>query len=263
MKPRRLHDHSSIPPERDRNGARGRHGASHGVRRGGAKLGGRKARTRYESGLSAFGVLLVRVMIVLLAAMFVVNLALHRAAIDSLLFSLALAVGITPQLLPAIETISLSTGAREMAREKVIVKRLDAIEDFGAMTVLCTDKTGTLTTGSARFEDAVDLDGRSSAEVRDLARGRSGRDLRPDRRRRWRDGSPDWRKPSFSGSSRAEHVEVAGRGRGSAIYPGGSGQRAARTPDAYCSAGGRRKTTSRSRFPRGSSHSRKPCRSGT
>jgi len=85
-----------------------------------------------------------------------------------LLFSLALAVGLTPQLLPAIVSISLSTGARRMAGKKVIVKRLDAIEDFGAMTVLCTDKTGTITAGAIRIDGAF-VAGRPSEEVLRLA----------------------------------------------------------------------------------------------
>jgi Mg2+-importing ATPase len=80
-----------------------------------------------------------------------------------------LAVGLTPQLLPAIVTISLSAGARLMAAKQVIVKRLDAIEDFGAMTVLCTDKTGTMTAGSIELHEAIDLDGHPSDDVRRLA----------------------------------------------------------------------------------------------
>jgi Mg2+-importing ATPase len=135
-----------------------------------AELAGRSPTTRFERGLTAFGGLLVRAMVVLVTAIFIVNVVLHRPVIDSLLFSLALAVGLTPQLLPAIVSISLSTGAREMATKKVIVKRLDAIEDFGAMTIFCTDKTGTLTEGAARFDDGLDLGGRPSAEVRHLAR---------------------------------------------------------------------------------------------
>src|SRR6266536_1766149 len=107
-------------------------------------------------------------------AIVVINLVLHRPLVESLLFSLALAVGLTPQLLPAIVSISLSTGARRMAAEKVIVKRLDAIEDFGAMTVLCTDKTGTITAGAVRLDSALDLVGRASAEVLRLARLNAG-----------------------------------------------------------------------------------------
>jgi Mg2+-importing ATPase len=125
--------------------------------------------TSFEQGMTRFGLLLVRAMTVLVTVILVVNLVLHRPFIDSVLFSLALAVGLTPQLLPAIVAVSLAAGARRMAAEKVVVKRLDAIEDFGGMTVLCTDKTGTLTAGAIRLDRAVDLDGQPSAEVARLA----------------------------------------------------------------------------------------------
>jgi Mg2+-importing ATPase len=125
--------------------------------------------TSFERGMAAFGYLLVRAMVVLVVAIFFINLALNRPLIDSALFSLALAVGLTPQLLPAIVTISLSAGARQMAREKVIVKRLDSIEDFGAMSVLCTDKTGTMTAGAVVLEGALGLDGQPSDIVHRLA----------------------------------------------------------------------------------------------
>jgi Mg2+-importing ATPase len=134
-----------------------------------ARLATRGVTTGFERGITAFGLLLVRAMVVLVTAIFVINLILHRPFVDSLLFSLALAVGLTPQLLPAIVSISLATGARRMAAEKVIVKRLDAIEDFGAMTVLCTDKTGTITAGAVRIDDAFDLVGHASEEVLRLA----------------------------------------------------------------------------------------------
>jgi Mg2+-importing ATPase len=134
-----------------------------------ARLRARPAATTFERGMTAFGYLLVRVMLVLVAAVFVVNLILARPLVDSALFSLALAVGLTPQLLPAIVTISLSQGARLMARERVIVKRLDAIEDFGAMTILCTDKTGTMTSGTIKLEGTFDAGGIASDRVRQLA----------------------------------------------------------------------------------------------
>jgi Mg2+-importing ATPase len=139
-----------------------------------ARLAAQDVTTRFERGLTAFGLLLLRAMAVLVSAIFVINLVLHRPVIDSLLFSLALAVGLTPQLLPAIVAVSLATGARRMAAEQVIVKRLDAIEDFGAMTVLCTDKTGTLTVGAARLDGALDPDGRPDEEVLRLARLNAG-----------------------------------------------------------------------------------------
>lgn len=134
------------------------------------ELDGRAVTTRFERGITEFGLLLVRAMAVLATGIFVVNLLLGRPMVDSLMFSLALAVGLTPQMLPAIVSISLSSGARHMAAEQVIVKRLDAIEDFGTMTILCTDKTGTLTVGAARLDGALDVHGESSAEVLRLAR---------------------------------------------------------------------------------------------
>jgi Mg2+-importing ATPase len=126
-------------------------------------------KTAYEKGITRFGYLLVRVMLVLTVLIFVANSALGKPVIDSMLFSLALAVGLTPQMLPAIVTISLSTGARRMARRKVIVKRLEVIEDLGSMTVLCTDKTGTLTQGAPRLDLALDPAGRESERVLELA----------------------------------------------------------------------------------------------
>jgi Mg2+-importing ATPase len=139
-----------------------------------SELASRDVTTRFERGLSAFGLLLIRAMAVLVTAIFVVNLVLDRPVVESLLFSVALAVGLTPQLLPAIVAVSLSSGARRMAAEKVIVKRLDAIEDFGGMTVLCTDKTGTLTAGAAALDSALDLDGQASDDVLRLARLNAG-----------------------------------------------------------------------------------------
>ncbi|MGZ6314492.1 MAG: HAD-IC family P-type ATPase, partial [Candidatus Limnocylindrales bacterium] len=133
------------------------------------RLAERHVATSFERGMAAFGYLLVRAMVVLVGAIFIVNVLLARPLIDSALFSLALAVGLTPQLLPAIVTISLSEGARLMARERVIVKRLDSIEDFGAMSILCTDKTGTMTAGSVVLDGAFGLDGKASDRVRRLA----------------------------------------------------------------------------------------------
>ncbi len=122
--------------------------------------------TSFEIGLRRFGFLLMRVTAVLVIGIFVVNVVLDRPVLESFLFSLALAVGLTPQLLPTIVTITLSHGARQMAKQQVIVKRLDAIEDIGAIDVLCTDKTGTLTEGSISFTAALDADGNEAPEVR-------------------------------------------------------------------------------------------------
>lgn len=135
----------------------------------GADLRTREPVTAYQQGITRFGYLLVRLMLVLTGFIFVVNTASGRPLLEALLFSLALAVGLTPQMLPAIVTISLSSGARMMARRMVIVKRLEVIEDFGSMAVLCTDKTGTLTRGAPQLDLALDLRGRASAEMLGLA----------------------------------------------------------------------------------------------
>jgi len=133
-----------------------------------ARLAQRPAPTGFERGMTQFGFLLVRAMVVLVGVIFVANIILARPFLDSALFALALAVGLTPQLLPAIVTISLSQGARLMARKRVIVKRLEAIEDFGAMSVLCTDKTGTMTVGTVELQSALSVDGAPSDAVKRL-----------------------------------------------------------------------------------------------
>ena len=125
--------------------------------------------TGFERGINQFGNLLIRSMLTLVSGLFVVNLILHRPFIDSLLFSLALAVGLTPQLLPVIISVSLSVGARLLAAEKVLVKRFDAIEDLGLMDVLCTDKTGTLTTGILSLIGAHSLRSHDDVRVERLA----------------------------------------------------------------------------------------------
>jgi Mg2+-importing ATPase len=129
------------------------------------ELDRRPPATRFERGLAEFGRLLLWVMVVITGLILVANVLLARPIVESFLFSVALAVGLTPQLLPAIVSISLSLGARRMARAKVVVKRLSAIEDLGGMDVLCTDKTGTLTQGQVRLAGALGLDGRPSRRV--------------------------------------------------------------------------------------------------
>jgi Mg2+-importing ATPase len=132
-------------------------------------LSGPDITTGFEKGTAAFGKLLMKTMVVLTTLVLLLNLALHRPVLDSILFSLALAVGLTPQLLPVIISVSLSTGARAMSKKKVLVKRLDAIEDFGVVDVLCTDKTGTLTSGTIELSATLDSNGHDSQEVRRLA----------------------------------------------------------------------------------------------
>jgi Mg2+-importing ATPase len=121
--------------------------------------------TEFEKGVSRFGNFLVRVTVIMVAAIFVINIYLQRPLLDSFLFSLALAVGLTPQLLPAIIAVNLSHGAREMAQNKVIVKRLASIENLGSMDLLCTDKTGTITEGELKLHSFQDLKGDQSEKV--------------------------------------------------------------------------------------------------
>jgi P-type Mg2+ transporter len=128
-------------------------------------LGERQSETDFKAGLRRFSMLLLQVAITLTTLIFVVNLLLHRSLLDSLLFSLAIAVGITPQLLPAVVSTSLATGSRQLAKRKVLVKRLVCIEDLGDMDVLVTDETGTLTEGRISFVTALDPAGRPSERV--------------------------------------------------------------------------------------------------
>jgi Mg2+-importing ATPase len=133
------------------------------------RLALRPPETGFERGIRRLGYLLSEIMFVLVLTVFTVNVLAHKPVLDSLLFSLALAVGLTPQLLPAIIGINLSRGAQAMARRGVIVRRLEAIENFGSMDTLCTDKTGTLTEGVVRLDGALDVEGRPSDGVLRLA----------------------------------------------------------------------------------------------
>jgi P-type Mg2+ transporter len=125
----------------------------------------RPEETEFEHGVRRFGYFLMEVTLILVILIFGVNVFLHKPVLDSFLFSMALAVGLTPQLLPAIISINLSFGAKRMAKEKVIVKRLSSIENFGSMNILCSDKTGTLTEGIVKLQEALDGEGKSSEKV--------------------------------------------------------------------------------------------------
>jgi Mg2+-importing ATPase len=122
-------------------------------------LGAPPAYTAFQTGLNEFSRLLVWVAGSLTVSIFVINVALGRPVIEAVLFSLAIAIGITPQLLPAIVSVSLAAGSRELARHKVLVKRLVTIEDLGNIQVLFTDKTGTLTEGTISFDQSLDAHG--------------------------------------------------------------------------------------------------------
>jgi Mg2+-importing ATPase len=125
--------------------------------------------TEFEKGITRFGYLLMRITFLLVFVIFALNVYLHKPVLDSFLFSLALAVGLTPQLLPVIMSVNLASGARRMAAKKVIVKRLSCIPNFGSMTVLCSDKTGTLTEGTATLKDTLGVNGMHSDKVKRLA----------------------------------------------------------------------------------------------
>lgn len=121
--------------------------------------------TEFERGIKQFGYFLMQVTLVLVIAIFAINVYFSRPVLESLLFALALAVGLTPQLLPAIISVNLSHGARRMATQKVIVKRLSSIENFGSMNILCSDKTGTLTEGMVKIRSFLDTSGVENEKV--------------------------------------------------------------------------------------------------
>jgi Mg2+-importing ATPase len=125
----------------------------------------RSPETDFEKGIRRFGYMLMEITLLLVLIIFATNVLLHKPVLDSFLFSLALAVGLTPQLLPAIIMVNLSAGARAMAKKKVIVKRLSSIENFGSMNILCSDKTGTITEGKVTIKDALDITGHHSEKV--------------------------------------------------------------------------------------------------
>jgi Mg2+-importing ATPase len=133
------------------------------------KLKAPQPETDFEKGIRKLGYLLMVITATIVLLIIFFNLWLHRPLLDSFLFALALAVGLTPQLLPAIISINLAKGAQQMAKLQVIVKRLSSIENFGSMNVLCSDKTGTLTEGKVKLNQATDPSGQPSDTVSFLA----------------------------------------------------------------------------------------------
>lgn len=128
-----------------------------------------KEETEFERGLRRFGHLLIEIALVMALIIFAVNVYFHKDFIDSLLFALTLAIGVTPFLLPAIVSINLAYGARHMASRKVVVKRLVSIENFGSMNVFCSDKTGTLTSGTIEVLDYINANNLKINRILDLA----------------------------------------------------------------------------------------------
>jgi Mg2+-importing ATPase len=143
------------------------------VRTGGAtffgqladEIAGRRVPTAFDQGVNRFTWLMIRFMLVMVPAVFVINGVTKGDWLEALLFSVAVAVGLTPEMLPMIVAVNLAKGAIAMARQKVIVKRLNAIQNFGAMDVLCTDKTGTLTQDRIILKRHLDIRGEESDRV--------------------------------------------------------------------------------------------------
>jgi P-type Mg2+ transporter len=129
------------------------------------RLAQRAPENDFQHGIRTFGMLIGRVTLILVVGVFAVNIALGRHLFDSLVFSIALAVGLTPELLPAIVTLNLTRGARALTAHGVLVKRLPAIQNLGSVTVLCTDKTGTLTLGKLELVKAVGIDKDDAGEA--------------------------------------------------------------------------------------------------
>lgn len=125
--------------------------------------------TNFQKGLISFGNLIIKVVVIMTIAIFTINTLLGHKMIDSLLFSLAIAVGLTPELLPVIVTVSLSHGAGKLAKKHIVAKQLISIENLGNMDILCTDKTGTLTEGKITLIDYYDSGGNSSKNILQLA----------------------------------------------------------------------------------------------
>ncbi len=128
-------------------------------------LAARPPETEFGRGIRHFGLMITRVIMLLVLFVLLVNLYFHRPLLESFLFAVALAVGMTPEMMPMIITVALAQGARRMTRKKVLVKQLAAIEDFGSVTILCSDKTGTLTEGEIVLDRHVDVMGMADENV--------------------------------------------------------------------------------------------------
>jgi Mg2+-importing ATPase len=134
-----------------------------------AQLAGRAPETEFERGTRQFGMLILQVVLLLVLFVFLANALIRHNPLESFLFAVALAVGLTPELLPMIVSVTLASGAVRMAQKKVIVKRLAAIENFGSMDILCSDKTGTLTVGEISVALHVNARGEEDEAVIRLA----------------------------------------------------------------------------------------------
>ena len=129
------------------------------------RLATRPPETEFGRGIRHFGLMITRVIMLLVLFVLLVNIAFHRPVLESFLFAVALAVGMTPEMMPMIITVTLAQGARRMTKKKVLVKQLSAIEDFGSIEILCSDKTGTLTDGEIELDKHVDVQGKDDDSV--------------------------------------------------------------------------------------------------
>ncbi len=129
------------------------------------KLAQKRPETDFEKGIRQFGSLVMKITLLLVLFIFLVNIVFHRDLFNSFLFAIALAVGLTPELLPMIVTVNLSKGAMRMSQKGVIVKHLPSIQNFGSMNILCTDKTGTITENKIRLEKYENVDGKEDTRV--------------------------------------------------------------------------------------------------
>jgi P-type Mg2+ transporter len=129
------------------------------------KLAGQRTKTSFDKGISGFTWLMMKIMMVMVVVVFLIIGLTKHSWLDALLFGLAVAVGLTPEMLPMIVTVNLAQGAMKMSRKKVIVKRLSSIQNIGAIDILCTDKTGTLTQDKVILEKYVDVSGKQSDDV--------------------------------------------------------------------------------------------------
>ena len=128
-------------------------------------LAAKPPETEFGRGIRQFGSMITKVILALVLFVLLINIVLHRPLLESFLFAVALAVGMTPEMMPLIITVTLARSAMRMTKKKVLVKQLSAIEDFGSVTILCSDKTGTLTEGEIVLDRHVDIDGKDDDNV--------------------------------------------------------------------------------------------------
>ena len=230
-------------------------------------LNGRGEKSAFDRGVSSVSMLLVRLMLVMAPAVFAINAATKGNVIDALLFATSVAVGITPQMLPVIVTTSLSQGAKDLARRQVIVKELPAIQNLGAMDVLCCDKTGTLTEDRIVLERYLNTDGNEDARAapcvfEQLLPDRPQKPYRPGRNRPCRCDTLDRRTRFHAGPEPARPLHQGRRGslRFLAPSPERSCRRRPRqNPDGYqgrCRGNARDLLLCRDRWHRSAAHRR-------